>query len=201
MGVRVRPAKRNQPHRLIGQLIDPCMPEQELASHVLCGPVRIHPNLLGGNTVRYAEFRDRLEGALQEAGLLVHDADRRVETIELADTVRRGRIVAVLGGNRDLEVQALCRSDGFFPLRGVAISGFRTVRVPHVWDANRDPHGDLRRLVRTFKATLDEWTKSVSELATWIRYSPPPLGASRSNPGSKISPRTTMTVGRRRYTD
>ena len=65
--------------------------------------------------MRYAEFRDRLEGALQEAGLLVHDADRRVETIELADTVRRGRIVAVLGGNRDLEVQALCRSDGFFP--------------------------------------------------------------------------------------
>src|SRR5881394_3469178 len=43
MGVRVGPAKRNQPHRLIGQLIDPCMPEQELASHVLCGPVRILP--------------------------------------------------------------------------------------------------------------------------------------------------------------
>ena len=36
-------------------------------------------------------------------------------------------------------------------------------------NSERDPHGDLRRLVRTFKATLDEWTKSVSELATWIR--------------------------------
>jgi hypothetical protein len=31
--------------------------------------------------------------------------------------------------------------------------------------------------LRTFKATLDEWMKSVSELATWIRYSPPPPGA------------------------
>jgi hypothetical protein len=37
---------------------------------------------------RYAEFRDRLEDALQEAGLFFHDADRRVETIDLADTVR-----------------------------------------------------------------------------------------------------------------
>jgi hypothetical protein len=208
-------------------------------------------NLSGGNTVRYAEFRDRLEGALQEAGLFVHDLDRSVETIHLADTVRRwsvyiiraaprstepfhvsaeigfdwspvdaaraytceedlvteligrrrlptttqrrwtrvdlsvharlpygsttsmpephvfgawsasivekihvaltdmeegnGRIVAVLGGNGDLEVQAHCRSDGVFSLRGVAISGFRTVRVPRVWDdperreAERDP--------------------------------------------------------------
>jgi hypothetical protein len=38
--------------------------------------------------VRYAEFRDRLEDALQEAGLFFHDADRRAETIDLADTVR-----------------------------------------------------------------------------------------------------------------
>ena len=38
--------------------------------------------------MRYAEFRDRLEDALQEAGLFFHDADRRAETIDLADTVR-----------------------------------------------------------------------------------------------------------------
>lgn len=34
----------------------------------------------------------------------------------------------------------------------------------------------MRCLARTLKATLDEWTKSVSELATWIRYSPPAAG-------------------------
>ena len=37
--------------------------------------------------MRYAEFRDRLEDALREAGFFFHDADR-VETIDLADTVR-----------------------------------------------------------------------------------------------------------------
>jgi hypothetical protein len=37
--------------------------------------------------VRYAEFRHQLESALREVGLFVHDADR-VETINLADTVR-----------------------------------------------------------------------------------------------------------------
>jgi hypothetical protein len=101
---------------------------------------------------------------------------------------RNGRIVAVLGGNGDPEVQVHCRSDGVFSLKGVVISGFRTVRVPRVWDdskrreAETDPHGDLRRLVRTFKATLDEWTTSVSELATWIRYSPPPPGAKPIEP-------------------
>ena len=37
--------------------------------------------------MRYAEFRNRLENALREVGLFVHDADR-VETINLADAVR-----------------------------------------------------------------------------------------------------------------
>lgn len=32
------------------------------------------------------------------------------------------------------------------------------------------------------KATLDEWTKSVSELATWIRYAPPAAGAKPVEP-------------------
>jgi hypothetical protein len=41
-----------------------------------------------GVTVRYAEFRDRLEDALHEAGLFVRHTDRRVETIDLADTAR-----------------------------------------------------------------------------------------------------------------
>ena len=42
--------------------------------------------------MRYAEFRDQLEDALQEAGLFLRYADRRVETIDLADTVRSWKV-------------------------------------------------------------------------------------------------------------
>jgi hypothetical protein len=39
--------------------------------------------------VRYAEFRDQLEGALRDEGLFFAGADRRVEMIDLEDTVRQ----------------------------------------------------------------------------------------------------------------
>jgi hypothetical protein len=48
--------------------------------------------------------------------------------------------------------------------------------------ASRGAHVEIGRLARTFKITLDEWTQSVSELATWIRYSPPPPGAKPVEP-------------------
>jgi len=242
--------------------------------------------------VRYAEFRNRLENALRDVGLFVHDADR-VETINLADTVRHwkayirrsapsaepfsvsaeisflwtpfdaarsytceedrrrrqpprtarrwtrvhlslyanlpygsttsmlephvfaawttsivekahatfseieernGHIVAVLGAHGDLQVEVRCKPDGIVSLKGVAISGFRMVRVPRVWDdpgrreAERDPHGELARLAGAFEATLDEWTKSISALATWIRYSPPPPGAKPIEPWFEDEP-------------
>ena len=41
---------------------------------------------------------------------------------------------------------------------------------------------ELARLAQRFKDALDEWTRSVAELATWIRYSPPPPGAKRVEP-------------------
>lgn len=97
---------------------------------------------------------------------------------------KAGRIIAVLGGHGDLEVHAHCHADdGLVSLTGVAISGFRMVSVPRVWDspdrrdAERDPRDELGRLARRIKIALDEWTKSISALATWIRYSPPPPGA------------------------
>jgi hypothetical protein len=102
--------------------------------------------------------------------------------------VKEGRIVAVLGAHEDLDVQACCLPDGVVSLKGLAISGFRIVHLPRIWDdperrkAEKDPHADLDRLARTFKTTLDEWTKSVSELATWIRYSPPAAGAKPIEP-------------------
>jgi hypothetical protein len=101
---------------------------------------------------------------------------------------RNGRIVAVLGGHEDLDVQVHFKPDGLASLSGVSTSGFRVVRVPRVWDdpgrreAERGPEKELGSLARTFKAAFDEWIKSVSELATWIRYSPPPSGAKPIEP-------------------
>ena len=244
--------------------------------------------------MRYAEFRDRLEGALRQEGLLFHGADRRVEMIDLEDSVRRwkvrvhrttpinaepfnvsaaiefewspvdaaraytceedllteivgrrtrlprterrwtrvdlslhatlpygsttaipapqvwdgwtatvvefadtaftqveekrGRVVAVLGGHGDLEVQARCSSTGLVFLSAITISGFRMVRVPRVWDSperravEADSNREFGRLARTFKTALDAWTESVSGLATWIRYSPPPPDAKPVEP-------------------
>jgi hypothetical protein len=96
--------------------------------------------------------------------------------------------VAVLGGHGDLEVQILATPDGVASLKRVTISGFRIVQLPRVCDdperriAETSSQAELSRLARTFKATFDEWTKSVSELATRIRYSPPPPGARPSEP-------------------
>jgi hypothetical protein len=244
--------------------------------------------------VRYAELCDRLEDALHDAGLFVRGAGRRVETIDLANTVRswkvsvsraappsagpfhvsavigfewspvdaaraytceedlltelvgrrkrplrterrwtridlslhatlpygstklmpephvfgawaaavvekadaaftdveetKGRVVAILGGHGDLEVHTHCKPDGVVSLTAMAISGFRMVRVPRVWDsperrdAERDPREELGRLARKFETALDVWTTSVSELATWIRYSPPPPGVKPVEP-------------------
>ena len=62
------------------------------------------------------------------------------------------------------------------------------VRVPRVWDsaerreAETAPCDELRRLAQTFRTALDEWTRSISALATSIRYSPPPLGATPVEP-------------------
>jgi hypothetical protein len=244
--------------------------------------------------VRYAEFRDRLEDALQQAGLFSPHVDRRVETIDLADTVRswkvyvyrvtprsaepfhvsaevgfdwspvdaarghtceedlltelvgrrrrpprterrwtridlslraslpygsntsmpepdmfgawtaavveaadaaftvteekRGQIVAVLGGHSGVEVQARCERDGLLSLEVVQVSGFLTVHVPRVWgdpdrrEAEQDPGNELGRLARRFKTAFEEWTQRVSELATWIRYAPPPPGTKPAEP-------------------
>jgi hypothetical protein len=251
------------------------------------------PNLSGGTTVRYDEFRDQLEAALQRNSLHFHSL-QRVETIELANTERhwkvyvhgavrpspepfhvsaeisftwspfdaartyareedllteligtrkqrpkterrwkrvdlslhaglpygsttampepqlfaawtasilekvhgafadveekKGRIVAILGAHEDVDVQARCQPDGVVSLKGLAISGFRIVHIPRVWDdaerrrAEKEPYAELDQLARTFKTTFDEWTKSVSELSAWLRYSPPAAGAKPIEP-------------------
>lgn len=140
----------------------------------------LHAGLPYGSTTAMPE--PQLLGAWTASILeKVHRAFAEVEEKE-------GRIVAVLGAHEDVDVQARCQPDGVVSLKGLAISGFRIVHLPRVWDdperhkAEKDPHAELERLARTFKTTLDEWTKSVAELATWIRYSPPPTGAEPIEP-------------------
>ena len=100
---------------------------------------------------------------------------------------RQGRVVAVMGGREEVEVEARCK-EGVLSLKGMAVSGFWIVRVPRVWDdpdrrqAEKDIGGELARLAQRFKGALDEWTGSVAELATWMRYSPPPPEAKPVEP-------------------
>jgi hypothetical protein len=101
---------------------------------------------------------------------------------------RGRRIVSVLGGHGDLEMKTYSGPDGLVSLGAVSIAGFRMVRVPRVWDSaerrasDGDPRRGLARLARTFTMALNDWTESISALATWIRYAPPPPGARPSEP-------------------
>ena len=140
----------------------------------------LHAGLPYGSTTPMPEpqlFRAWTVSILEK----VHEAFDDVEE-------KDGRIVAVLGAHEDLGVQARCQPDGVVSLKGLTISGFRIVHLPRVWDdperrkAEKEPHAELERLARTFKTILVEWTKSVSELATWIRYSPPAAGAKPIEP-------------------
>jgi hypothetical protein len=114
----------------------------------------------------------------------VKDADAAFTHLE----EKSGRVVAILGGHGDLEIQATCTPEGLGFLSGISIAGFRMVRVPRVWDtperraAEADSHRDLRRLAGTFRRALDGWTESISTLATWIRYAPPSPGAKPVEP-------------------
>jgi hypothetical protein len=95
----------------------------------------------------------------------------------------RGRIVAILGGHTDLDVQAQYKSGDVLSLNAVTISAFRIVRVPRVWDdplrreAERKANHELARVAQMFRTAIDDWTSRVSQLAAWIRYTPPSPGA------------------------
>ena len=118
-----------------------------------------------------------------------------------------GRIVAVLGGHGDLEMQMHCSPEGLVSLSAVAISGFRMVRVPRVWDsperraAEADPHRELSRRARTFETALSDWTESICALAT-SDPGPPRRLPTRSlpSPGSTTK-RRMMTAARKPRTD
>ncbi len=69
---------------------------------MLCGPVRILPYRIFWEATPCAP-RNFVTDSKVLSGLLVHDADRRVETIELADTVRRWRVYIIRAASRSTE--------------------------------------------------------------------------------------------------
>jgi hypothetical protein len=62
--------------------------------------------------VRYAEFRDRFEDALQQVGLFNHDA-HRVETIDLAATAQRWKVYIIRAAPRSAEPFQVSAEIGF----------------------------------------------------------------------------------------
>jgi hypothetical protein len=142
--------------------------------------LRLHANLPYGSTTSIPE--PSVFGAWTAA--VVSQADAAFTDIQERD----GRILAVRSGHGDLELRARCNPDGEVSLSAIAITGFRLIRVPRVWDnperraTEADSHGELSRLARAFTAALDRWAESISALATWIRYSPPPPGAKPAEP-------------------
>ena len=186
--------------------------------------------------MRYDEFRDQLEAALQRNSLHFHGL-QRVETIELANTVRHWKVYTYGAAPPSTEPFHVSAEIGFAwspfdaarsyareedllteligrkkrlprtERRWTRVDLWLHARLPYgsttampepqlfgAWTASilekihgafaeveekegrivavLGAHEDVDRLARTFKATLDEWTKSVSELASWIRYSP-----------------------------
>ena len=101
---------------------------------------------------------------------------------------RQGRLTAVLGGREEVDIEARCNAGGVLSLMGVSVAGFRLVRVPRLWDdpdrrkAEKGAAVELARLAERFKNAMDEWTRSITELASWIRYAPPPPEAKRVEP-------------------
>lgn len=93
---------------------------------------------------------------------------------------RAGRIVAVTGGINEVDIQTRCHPESALSLSGFAISGFRLVRIPRVWDdpqrreAEKDVSQDVAGLAHRFRDAYSEWATGVAALAKWIRYSPPP---------------------------
>ncbi len=120
---------------------------------------------------------------------------------------RKGRIVAVLGGYGDLDVQVHFKPDGLASLSGASISGFRVVRVPRVWDdpGRREAEEGQKKSLAVSRGRSRLPSMSGSKVSRNLQ---PGSGTrrhrperSRSSPGSRINPRTMMTAGRRRYTD
>jgi hypothetical protein len=101
---------------------------------------------------------------------------------------RQERLVAVSGALEEVNIESRYDSAGRLSLKRLSVAGFRVVHVPRVWDdpgrreAERDPAAELSRLAQKFKYSLDEWRIGITELARWIRYTPPPADSKQIAP-------------------
>src|SRR5262245_39987016 len=101
---------------------------------------------------------------------------------------RNGQIVAIIGGREDVTLEARTSADGILLLKSIAVSGFRIVRIPRVWDdparqrTERDVDQELALLAERWSSAMKEWARSVADLARWIRYSPPLPGTRPTGP-------------------
>ena len=113
---------------------------------------------------------------------------QKLDTVFAESKWRQGQLAAVLGWLDEIDIATKCNSAGVLSVKGLSIAGFRMVRVPRVWDdpdrrdAEKGAAAELSRLAQKFKYSLDEWSKSIAELARWIRYTPPPLETKRVAP-------------------
>ena len=111
--------------------------------------------------MRYPEFRDQLEDALRQEGLFFTGADRCVEKIELADTVRSWKVYISRGGPGSTE-----------PFHVSAVIGFKWSPV----DAARaytSEEGLLTELVgrsRRSPRTEPRWTRVDLSLRASLPY-------------------------------
>jgi len=94
---------------------------------------------------------------------------------------RQNQVIAVLGGREEVLIEARCEAGGMLSLKGLSVGGFRLVRVPRAWDdpdrreAEKGADNELARLAQRFKGAMDEWTRSIADLAKLVRYMPSSL--------------------------
>jgi hypothetical protein len=113
---------------------------------------------------------------------------QKLQNILTQHKERQGRLIAILGGLGEVEIETRCDTKGSLSLAGISVAGFRMVRVPRVWDdpdrreREKDAGAELYQLAERFKQSLTDWTACVAELARWICYAPPPPEAKPVEP-------------------
>lgn len=111
--------------------------------------------------MRYAEFRDQLEAALRHEGLFFTGTDRRVEKIDLADTVRSWKGYVSRGGPGSTA-----------PFHVSAVIGFkwRPVDAARAYTSEEDLLTELVGRSRRSPRTEPRWTRVDLSLRASLPY-------------------------------
>ena len=115
----------------------------------------------------------------------------------------------------DLEIAGRTTAERDFCFDGMSVSAFEMVVVPRNWDdpvrREKEPsaHDRIQGLAERYRAALDVWTASVTQLATRLRHNPaeppsPSPGPGRDSRDNKAVTRKTLgdaVTARRRAAD